>query len=183
MLEIIVSKKKLKIIEGNIALQAADAIVNAANKSLLLGGGVAGAIRQYGGPSIQAECNRIGPIETGDAVMTNAGNLTAKYVIHAVGPVYGEGSEEEKLAQVTLNCLRLAEKKRLKSIIFPAVSTGIFRFPMQICSEIMLQTTYDFLENNDFPEEISFCLYGKMAYNLFFQTLSKIQHEKFKNRV
>lgn len=176
-MEILISENKLRLIEGNIVLQAADAIVNAANKSLILGGGVAGAIRQYGGPSIQEECNRIGPIETGDAVLTGAGELKAKYVIHAAGPVYGEGNEDSKLTKVTLNCLKLAQKNQLESIVFPAVSTGIFRFPMQKCSEIMLHTAYDFLTDNELPKEVTFCLFGKMAFNLFSQTLKQLQQE------
>lgn len=176
-MEIIVNNKKLQLIEGNIVLQQADALVNAANKSLILGGGVAGAIRQYGGPSIQEECNRIGPIETGDVALTGAGKLAAKYIIHAVGPVYGEGNEEEKLAQVTLNSLKLAAKNNIKSIVFPAISTGIFRFPMKKCSEIMLKTAYDYMLDNEIPDVIIFCLYGKMAYNLFTQSLEKLHQE------
>ena len=100
----------LKLYMGNIIDLEAEAIVNAANKSLILGGGVAGAIRSAGGPAIQAECNSLGPVEVGDAVLTGAGNLKADFVIHAVGPVYGEGEEDKKLARATLNSLRIAHK-------------------------------------------------------------------------
>ena len=166
--------KKIKLVEGNIALLEVEAIVNAANKSLILGGGVAGAIRNLGGPSIQEECNKIGPIEVGEAVITGAGNLKAKYVIHAVGPVYGEGDEDEKLARATMNSLRIANQKKIKDIAFPAISTGIFHFPIKRCSEIMLKAAMEFLENHDYPQEIVFCLYGEKAYSVFKSTLEQL---------
>lgn len=171
MKERIINGRKLKLIEGNIALLNVECIVNAANKSLILGGGVAGAIRSFGGPSIQEECNKIGPIEAGEAVSTGGGNLRAKYVVHAVGPVYGEGDEENKLLQAILNSLRIASQKRIKQIAFPAISTGIFHFPIQRCSQIMLKAAMGFLEKNDYPEEIIFCLYGEKAYSIFENTL------------
>jgi len=169
-----IKNRKLSLIEGNLALLDVEAIVNAANKSLILGGGVAGAIRNYGGSSIQEECNKIGPIEVGEAIITGGGNLKAKYVIHAVGPVYGEGNENEKLAHASLNSLKIANKKKIKSIAFPAISTGIFHFPLQKCSEIMLKVAMDFLKNNDFPEEITFCLYGEKAFSVFSTTLKNL---------
>ena len=139
MKELTVNNKKLKLVEGNIVLLDVEAVVNAANSSLILGGGVAGAIRSYGGPSIQEECNKIGPIQVGEAALTNAGNLKAKYVIHAAGPVSGEGEEEEKLRNATLNSLKIAKEKKIKDIAFPAISTGIFGFPIERCSQIMLK--------------------------------------------
>ncbi|MFP4082710.1 MAG: macro domain-containing protein [Candidatus Aminicenantes bacterium] len=166
--------KKIRLVEGNIALMEVEAIVNAANKSLILGGGVAGAIKNYGGPSIQEECSKIGPIKVGAAAITGGGNLSAKYVIHAVGPVYGEGNEDEKLTQATLNSLKIAAAKEIKDIAFPAISTGIFRFPVQRCSEIMLKVAKEFLENHDYPKVIIFCLYGKEAFSVFTKTLEKL---------
>ncbi len=166
--------KKLKLVEGNIVALQVDAIVNAANKSLILGGGVAGAIRNFGGPSIQEECNAIGPIEVGEAVITGAGNLKADYVIHAVGPVYGEGDEDNKLADATLNSLKIAQKKNIKSIAFPAISTGIFHFPIKRCSEIMIKVAMDFLRKNKHPEEIILCLYGERAYSIFQGTFERM---------
>jgi len=166
--------KILKLTEGNIALVNAEAIVNAANKSLILGGGVAGAIRSFGGPSIQEECNSIGPIEVGEAVITGAGNLKANYVIHAAGPVYGEGDEDEKLRKATYNSLELAEKKKIKIIAFPAISTGIFRFPIKRCSEIMIKTCLDFLEKHEYPKEIVLCLYGNKSLSVFEATLEEM---------
>jgi O-acetyl-ADP-ribose deacetylase (regulator of RNase III) len=165
--------RKIKLVEGNIALLDVEAVVNAANKNLILGGGVAGAIRHFGGPSIQEECNKIGTIEVGEAVITGAGNLKAKHVIHAVGPVYGEGQEEAKLASATLNSLQIASKKKIKNIAFPAISSGIFGFPIQRCSEIMLQVAMDFLKKNNYPHEILFCLYGQEAFSVFRDTLEK----------
>lgn len=169
-----VNGKKIKLVEGNIALMEVEAVVNAANKSLILGGGVAGAIRNFGGPTIQEECNKIGPIEVGEAAITRGGNLKAKYVIHAAGPVYGEGDENEKLANATLNSLRIANNRKIKDIAFPAISTGIFLFPIQKCSEIMLKVAIEFLQHHDFPREIIFCLYGEEAYSVFKNTLEKL---------
>ncbi len=169
-----VNDRKIRLVEGNIVLLDVEAIVNPANKSLILGGGVAGAIRSSGGPSIQEECNELGPIDVGEAVITGGGRLKARHVIHAVGPVYGEGDEDEKLAKATANSLRIAKERRLNDIAFPAISTGIFRFPIQRCSGIMLKTAMDFLQNNAFPQEIIFCLYGKEAYSVFEKTLEKL---------
>jgi O-acetyl-ADP-ribose deacetylase (regulator of RNase III) len=135
---------------------------------------VAGAIRNFGGPSIQEECNTIGPIEVGEAVLTGAGNLKADYVIHAVGPVYGEGDEDIKLANATLNSLKIAKKKALKSIAFPAISTGIFHFPIKRCAEIMIKVAMDFLKENKHPEEIILCLYGERAYSIFQGTFERM---------
>jgi O-acetyl-ADP-ribose deacetylase (regulator of RNase III) len=168
-------EKKLRLEEGNLVLLEVEAVVNAANKNLILGGGVAGAIRQFGGPSIQEECDKIGPISVGEAAITGAGNLKAEYVIHAVGPVYGEGNEDAKLANATLNSLRIAKEKKIKSIAFPAISTGIFRFPLKRCSEIMIKVAIDFLKNeeNEYPKEIIYCLYGQEAFSVFQATLEE----------
>jgi len=174
MKEWTVSGRKIKLVEENIVLLDVEAVVNAANKSLVLGGGVAGAIRSYGGPSIQEECNRIGPIQVGEAVITNAGNLKARYVIHAAGPVSGEGEEEEKLRRATLASLKIAEEKKIKDIAFPAISTGIFGFPIQKCSEVMLKAAMEFLEKYEYPQEIIFCLYGQEAYSVFEKTLEEL---------
>ena len=174
MLEWLSFEKRLSLIQGNIAQLEVEAVVNAANKSLVLGGGVAGAIRRLGGPSIQEECNRIGPIRVGEAVMTEAGTLKARHVIHAAGPVYGEGDEDEKLRRATFNSLLLADHHQLKNIAFPAISTGIFNFPITRCSEIMLSEAMDFLKNRPFPEEIIFCLFEEMALETFASTLDRL---------
>jgi O-acetyl-ADP-ribose deacetylase (regulator of RNase III) len=178
MIEWIHKGRRIRLVEGNIVLLDVDAIVNAANKSLILGGGVAGAIRNFGGPSIQEECNRIGPIEVGEAVMTGGGNLKVTHVIHAAGPVYGEGDEDSKLANATLNSLKIALNNKISSIAFPAISAGIFHFPIRRCSEIMLRTARDFLKKNEYPKEIVFCLYGEKAYSFFMETFEKLAEEK-----
>lgn len=170
--------RKIRLIEGNIVLLNVEAIVNAANKSLILGGGVAGAIRKFGGPTIQEECNKLGPIEVGEAVLTGGGNLKAEHIIHAAGPVYGEGEEDKKLMKATLNSLLIAQKTKIKSLAFPAISTGIFHFPIRRCSEIMLKTTMDFLDKNDCPEEVVFCLYGEKHYSMFTDAFEKLQEKE-----
>jgi O-acetyl-ADP-ribose deacetylase (regulator of RNase III) len=150
-----------------------DAIVNAANARLILGGGVAGAIRTKGGPKIQEECNRIGGTFVGGAVKTTSGDLKAKYVIHAVRPRASEGDEDEKLKSATLNSLKLADEEGIKSIAFPAISTGVFGFPVQRCAEIMLQTTMDYLKDQTNLEKVVFCLYGQDSYEVFANQLKQ----------
>jgi O-acetyl-ADP-ribose deacetylase (regulator of RNase III) len=164
--------KKIILTQGDITELSTDAIVNAANEDLILGGGVAGAIRKKGGPSIQEECNKIGRINVGEAVVTGAGNLKAKYVIHAVGPRYGEGNEDEKLRNATWNSLLRATEKGCKSIAFPAISTGIFGFPKDRCASIMLKTAQEFLKQQETSlEEVVFCLYSKEDLEIFEKTL------------
>lgn len=170
-----VAKEKIRVVEGDIALLDVEAVVNAANTHLRLGGGVAGAIRTRGGPAIQEECDRLAPIEVGEAVITGGGNLKAKYVIHAVGPVNGEGDEEAKLARATLSSLQIASDRKILSLAFPAISTGIYRFPLQKCSQIMLRLSLDFLKKNGYPREIVFCLYGAEAYEVFRKTLASLR--------
>jgi len=165
----------LEIIQGDITEQDTDAIVNAANAALQMGGGVAGAIRRKGGPKIQEECNKIGGTYVGGAVITTGGNLKAKYVIHAVGPRWGEGNEDEKLRNATLNSLKLADEKNLKSISFPAISTGIFGFPMKRASEIMLRTTVEYLKGETGLERVVYVLYDKNAFETFKETLESLE--------
>ncbi|MEJ5300998.1 MAG: macro domain-containing protein [Thermodesulforhabdaceae bacterium] len=167
--------KKIVLTQGDITELSTDAIVNAANEDLILGGGVAGAIKKKGGPSIQEECNKIGRIKVGEAVVTGAGNLKAKYVIHAVGPRYGEGNEDEKLRNATWNSLLRATEKGCKNVAFPAISTGIFGFPKDRCASIMLKTAQEFLKNQETTlEEVVFCLYSKEDLEIFEKTLESI---------
>ena len=170
-----VKGKKIKLIQGDLTELAVDAIVNAANASLVLGGGVAGAIRTKGGPSIQEECNRIGGTTVGQAVVTGAGNLKARYVIHAVGPRYGEGNEDEKLRGATLNSMKRATEKGMRSIAFPAISTGIFGFPKDRCADIMLQTIRSYLETEETSlDEVVLCLWAKEDLDLFSRKLDAL---------
>ena len=170
----------IELVKDDISELKTDAIVNAANSALQLGGGVAGAIRRKGGPKIQEECNRIGYCPVGGAVITNGGNLKVKYVIHAVGPRYGEGDEDEKLKNATLNSLKIAdENAAIRSIAFPAISAGIFGFPLDRCADIMLSTTISYLnlkretQTKTSLKEIVFCLYNDEAFETFRRTLLK----------
>lgn len=164
----------LVLVQGDITELDVDAIVNAANAQLIMGSGVAGAILQKGGPSIQEECNRIGGTYVGGAVLTGAGRLPARHVIHAVGPQMGEGDEETKLRNATMNSLLLAEAHDLKSIAFPAISTGIFRFPVDRCAEIMLTIAVEFLKRPGKLEKVIFCLLDPDHYQIFKSRLDKL---------
>jgi len=163
----------LELIDGDITEMDTDAIVNAANAQLVLGGGVAGAIRRKGGPRIQAECNEKGGTFVGGAVITTGGNLKAKHVIHAVGPRMGEGDEDQKLRNATLNSLKLADANNLKSISFPAISSGIFGFPLGRCSEVMLGTVIEYLRGRTGLERVVFCLFGRDSYEVFANQLKR----------
>ena len=172
-MDVDIAGHKLELVEGDITDLDTDAIVNAANAQLILGAGVAGAIRRKGGPQIQQECDRIGGTFVGGAVLTTGGTLKARHVIHAVGPRMGEGDEDEKLRNATLNSLKLADEHHLKSIAFPALSTGIFGFPIQRCAAIMLQTTVEYLRGQTGLERVVFCLYGRDSYDVFARELGQ----------
>jgi len=170
-----VGRTELEITQGDITEMDTEAIVNAANAQLILGGGVAGAVKAKGGPSIQEECHRIGGTYVGGAVVTGGGALKAKYVIHAVGPRMGEGDEDEKLKNATLNSLRRADEKQMKSVAFPAISTGIFGFPVDRAARIMLTTVKDYLaEASTSLDRVVFCLYGREAYDVFAAELRRL---------
>ena len=165
----------IKLLQGDITECNSDAIVNAANEHLQLGGGVAGAIRRKGGPLIQEECNKIGGTYVGGAVITTGGNLKAPYVIHAVGPRMGEGNEDEKLKNATLNSLKVADEKNLKSISFPAISTGIFGYPVDKCAEIMIKESVNYLKGDTGLERVEFCLFDTSTFKVFKEVLEKIE--------
>jgi molybdopterin converting factor subunit 1 len=176
-----IQRTAIELMQGDITELTVDAIVNAANSALVLGAGVAGAIRRSGGPAIQAECDTLGPIATGQAVLTGAGALKARHVIHAVGPRWtaGEGEEEaeELLAQATRRSLELAEAKGLRSLAFPAISTGVYGFPIERCAEIMLGTTLAFIAPGSHLERIVFCLFGDQALRVFERELAALGGE------
>ena len=163
----------IELVKSDITELTADAIVNAANAQLILGGGVAGAIRKKGGPAIQAECDKIGGTFVGGASLTTAGNLKAKFVIHAVGPQMGEGNEDNKLKNATLNSLRLADKHKLQSIAFPAISTGIFGYPADRCAKIMLSTIIDYFKGNTGIKKVTMCLFDDKTLGIFRDQLKK----------
>ena len=164
----------IKLLEGDITDLAVDAIVNAANKNLQLGAGVAGAIRSKGGSKIQKECDKIGGTFVGGAVITTAGKLNARYVIHAVGPMMGEGNEESKLSNAVKNSLLLAEEHKLQSIAFPAISTGIYGYPVVKCAQIMLEIVVDYLKGQTNINEIVICLWGTENFENFKNQLQVI---------
>lgn len=148
-----------------------DAIVNAANSRLSHGGGVAAAIALKGGPTIQEESDLWvtvrGTVPTGSCAITGAGKLAARYVIHTVGPRMGEGDEDIKLRLATLSCLETAEKHNLKSIAFPAVSTGVFGVPMERCAAVMLGTVLEFVRSRRSISRVVFCLINRADYQVF----------------
>lgn len=168
-----VNNSSIELLKGDITEMSTDAIVNAANAQLILGGGVAGAIRRKGGPVIQEACNKIGGTFVGGAVITTGGSLKAKYVIHAVGPRMGEGDEDNKLKNATVNCLKVAETTLLKSVAFPAISTGIFGYPLDRCAEIMLTETINYLNQATGIERVVFCLFDQQAFDVFESALNK----------
>lgn len=158
--EISIGKRKLRLVRGDITERVVDAIVNAANSNLYHGGGVAAAIVAKGGRIIQEESDKIGYVPTGNAIMTNAGKLPCKAVIHVVGPRNGEGKENEKLTLAINNILNLAQQNNFKSISIPAISAGIFGFPKEKCAKILVQESINFAERQDshntFQKSLSF---------------------------
>ncbi len=164
---------QLELAEGDITELEVDAIVNAANEELELGSGVAGAIREKGGPSIQEECHRIGRTPVGTAVLTGGGSLKAKHVIHAVGPRMGEGEEDRKLQSAIRSSLALADRHGLKSIALPAISTGNFGFPMDRCARILLTEVYRYLQGGTKIERVVVSLRGDDTFEIFKRELRR----------
>jgi O-acetyl-ADP-ribose deacetylase (regulator of RNase III) len=171
-----INGKILRLVQGDITERDVDAIVNAANSHLQHGGGVAGAIVRKGGQIIQEESNRIGFTPVGTAVITIAGRLPAKFVIHAVGPRMGEGDENNKLKRAVLSSLELASKKGLKSISMPAISSGIFGFPKDRCSRILVHEGARFLkENKEITLHIvEFCIFDDTTLSYFKKEFEKL---------
>ena len=170
-------KNKIKIIQGDITKIKVDAIVNAANNSLLGGGGVDGAIHRAGGKEILEDCinirNRQGGCDTGQAVITTAGKLPSKFVIHTVGPVWKGGLKKEPqlLADCYLNSLKIALENDIKTIAFPNISTGIYSYPKQLAAEIAVQTVNDFLIENEAIEEVIFICFDEENFKIYERLL------------
>lgn len=166
-------KTKIEIIKGDITKVAADAIVNAANTTLLGGGGVDGAIHRAAGPRLLEECKTLGGCATGEAKITKGYNLSARYVIHTVGPVWhgGNAGEEELLASCYRNSLELAKKHSLKTIAFPSISTGAYRFPIEKAAPIALKAVRSFLETNPgVLEKVIFVLFSDEDLEVYRNT-------------
>lgn len=164
------------ILRTDITTVATDAIVNAANNTLLGGGGVDGAIHRAGGPSILEQCKKIGGCPTGEARITTAGKLPAKYVIHTVGPVYegGNQNEEELLYSAYYSSLELAEEYELKTISFPSISTGVFGYPIGESVKVAIKATKDFLDGENNIELINFILFSEEDYRIYEEYLSRM---------
>lgn len=168
----------LALLQGDIVEVQADAIVNAANASLAGGGGVDGAIHRAGGPAIMAACRSIGGCPTGSAVATTAGNLKARYVFHAVGPIYQRrGNEEQLLSSAYQSCLDLAEQYAIQSIAFPSISTGVYGYPLTLAAPIALQTVINHVQRVDKPtslQQVLFVLFDRRTYDAYEQAIQKI---------
>lgn len=160
---------KITIKKGDITKEEVDAIVNAANKSLLGGGGVDGAIHRAAGPELLEECRTLGGCETGEAKITKGYRLPAKYVIHTVGPIYGRGKgrEAELLANCYKNSLLLAKKHKVKAVAFPAISTGVYGYPKEEAVKIVFKTVRDFISKDDSLDEIRLVLFSDSDLRLY----------------
>ena len=172
----------IELCQGDITEHQVDAIVNAANSRLAGGGGVDGAIHRRGGPAIMAETREKYPngCPTGSAVISGAGNLPAKYVIHAVGPVWhgGQSGEKELLASAYRRSLELAVEHECRSVAFPAISAGAYGYPLEQAAELALQTAIDFLRARGTPELVRFVLFDQRAYSAFAAALERLAPEK-----
>lgn len=168
MLQFRVNQAVVELVQGNIVQQGVDAIVNAANSSLLGGGGVDGAIHAAAGPELKEECRTLGGCPTGEARITKGYRLPARHVIHTVGPVYrGRPNESESLARAYRSSLELAEQHRLTSIAFPAISTGVYAYPLDQAASIALQTVKAYLEHGSGITLVRFVLWDGTAYVAF----------------
>lgn len=166
--------KRIELILGDITTLDVDAIVNAANKTLLGGGGVDGAIHRAGGKDILKECKEIGGCETGEAVITTAGKLPAKHVIHTVGPVWNDGhrNEEQRLHNCYENSLQLADRYHLKTVAFPNISTGVYHFPKDRAAQIAVSAVQHFFEQNEAPEKVIFVCFDKENHKIYSNLLA-----------
>ena len=169
---------KIYFVKGDITDMPVDAIVNAANTDLLLGAGVAGAIRRKGGPRIQEDCDRSGPIRLGEAAVTSAGNLKAQYVFHAAAMRLGGSATADSIRQATHNSLLRAEEKAIKSIAFPALGTGVAGFPLGQCAGIMIKIVLDHLRVRSSLEKVYFVLFDDEALKIFEETFNKMTVRK-----
>jgi O-acetyl-ADP-ribose deacetylase (regulator of RNase III) len=166
---------RIAILQGDITQQKVDAIVNAANTSLLGGGGVDGAIHRAAGPGLLEECRKLKGCPTGEAKITGGYRLTAKWVIHTVGPIWRDGNhqEDELLGRCYRNCFALLEQHQLKTIAFPAISTGAYGFPMERATGIALNETKAFLQRNSTVQKVIFVCFGQTAYDCYLDALRR----------
>ena len=171
------SKNRLEVVRGDITRLEVDAIVNAANSSLMGGGGVDGAIHRAGGPAILEDCRRIvarqGGLRTGQAVITTGGRLPARFVIHTVGPVWrgGDHNEDALLADAYRNSLRVAAQNEVRTLAFPGISTGVYGFPRERAAAIAVRETIKFIEEHPEIEKVIFCCFDEGSYSLYGKLL------------
>ena len=170
-------KNRIEVVEGDITKQRVDAIVNAANTTLLGGGGVDGAIHRAAGPELLEECRALGGCPTGQAIITKGYKLPAQWVIHTVGPVWRDGrhGEEELLASCYHNSLALAEQKGARTIAFPSISTGAYGFPMDRAARIAVTEIKKFLERNSAMEKVLLVCFGKTAFDIHREAVNQIR--------
>ncbi len=168
-------RAKIGLRQGDLTDADADAIVNAANNDLMLGGGVAGAIRVKGGPAIQQECDSIGTIPLGEAAITGAGSLRARHVIHAASMRLGEPTSEANLRAATRNSLKRADENSLKTIAFPAIGTGIAGFPIERCAQVMLEEVRAHLRGKRTLERVEFVLFDRRSLEVFTRVLAEMK--------
>lgn len=183
-MEVMINQRKLSLIQGDITRQDTDAIVNAANSSLMGGGGVDGAIHREGGPKILEECKQIvsrqGRLPTGKAVITTGGNLPAKYVIHTVGPVWhgGNTNEAQLLASAYKESLRIAEDHQLKSISFPSISTGAYGYPVDEAAKVAIGSVISFLqEKTASVKEVVFVLFDYRTFEAYLKAVNELENK------
>ena len=167
---------RIEIIQGDLTRQAVDAIVNAANESLLGGGGVDGAIHRAGGPAILEACRKLNGCKTGDAKITTGGNLPARYVIHTVGPIYRDGKrgEPELLASCHRRSLDIAVENGIKTIAFPAISCGVYGYPIPEAARIAMDTVAAFLKSHDAVALVRFVLFDPTTYEAFLDAFTEL---------
>ena len=175
-MEVTIGKAVLSLVIGDITEEKVDAIVNAANERLAGGAGVDGAIHRAGGPAIMAECRKLGGCPTGQAVITTGGNLKAKQVIHTVGPIYRGGGKNEAalLRSAHVESLKLASARGLKSIAFPAISTGVYGYPLEEAARVALKAAIDSLKEHSDIEIVRFVLFDRKAYEVFSGELKEL---------
>ncbi len=175
-MQVKIGQATLELVQGDITAQDTDAIVNAANRTLLGGGGVDGAIHRAAGPELLAECRKLGGCETGDAKITKGYRLKAKHVIHTVGPIYHiEGKRApELLANCYRRSLELASQHKLQSIAFPSISTGAFGYPLKEAAPIALKTVIDYLNTHPEIKLVRFVLFGQEAYQAYEEALKNL---------
>jgi O-acetyl-ADP-ribose deacetylase (regulator of RNase III) len=173
---LVTGAERIEVTQGDITTATVDAIVNAANSSLLGGGGVDGAIHRAGGPAILEECRRLGGCDTGDAKATTAGELPARWVVHTVGPVWQGGArdEDELLESAHRRSLEVAAELGARTVAFPAISTGVYRFPVERAARIALRTTADYLETSSKLERVTFVLFSDDHLRAFERALDEL---------